>query len=273
MIALVVADMSNKFFMEAAKGLEEEVASKGYNLVIASSDADQAKERALITALVERRVDGICIAPTDTKGDTINSAIAGGTPVVLIDRCLKDVNSSQVLWNDRETAKELTNRILAAGHQRIGVINVTLRHSTGQERLEGVREAMKEVGLTLDKEYISGSNFSTEEAYVSTMRMLNKSTRPTALICANNIVADGALMAIREKHLKVGEDISVVSFGKLAYNRYVEHKIVTAHLDSYLMGKKAGLILTELIDGNDIGMTKVVLNATVQDGDSIGGPR
>ena len=88
MIGLIVADLSNQFFMKVAKGLEKSVAAKGYNLVVASSDGRPEKERKLIRAMNDKRLDALCIASVDSEADTINDVIRSGMPIVLVDRTM-----------------------------------------------------------------------------------------------------------------------------------------------------------------------------------------
>ena len=269
LIALVVADLSNFFFMEAAKGLEEEVGRRGYSLVIASSNGDAEKERRLIQTLAERRVDGMCIASVDSDGSAINSIIQGGTRVVLMDRGVDKVQSSQVVWNDFDTAKTLTNLLIEKGHQQIGIVNVTLSHTAGQHRLSGFKSALSEAGIQVPKDFISNSNFSSDEAYLFVKKLMSRKHRPTALVCSNNIMAEGTVRALRELNLQIGEDVSLVSFGFLEYNKYITPTITTAELNSRIMGKRAGSILLEQIMGGAVETTQVVMKSSLKLGDSI----
>ena len=269
LIALVVADLSNRFFMEAAKGLEEEASRHGYNLVIASSDGKSEKERNLIETLVERRVDGLCIAPVDQDATTINGVISGGTPVVLIDRGIENVHSSQVIWNDFETAKMLTNLLIENGHREIAIVNVTLSHMTGLNRLRGFKAAMTEAGLTVPREYSSPSSFSGEEAYAYVRRLMSRKRRPTGLLCANNVIAEGTLFALREMNLAIGQDVSVVSFGYQECNKYIQPQITSAELDSRAMGLRAGQILFDQIRGESIESARIVLKSVFKPGGSV----
>ena len=269
LIALVVADLSNFFFMEAAKGLEEEIGSHGYSLVIASSDGSPEKERKLIQTLAERRVDGMCIASVDSDGAAINDLISAGTRVVLIDRSVDKVQSSQVVWNDFDTAKALTNLLIENGHRRIGIVNVTLTHSAGTRRLAGFQSALKDVGIQVPRDFISKSNFSGEEAFLFVKKLMSKKNHPTALVCSNNVMAEGTVRALRELNLRIGEDVSIVSFGFLEYNKYISPAITTAELDSRIMGKRAGSILLDQISGGLIETTQVVMQTSIKLGNSI----
>lgn len=86
MIGLIVADLSNQFFMKVAKGLEKSVAAKGYNLVVASSDGRPEKERKLIRAMNDKRLDALCIASVDSEADTINDVIRSGCRLCWLSR-------------------------------------------------------------------------------------------------------------------------------------------------------------------------------------------
>lgn len=269
MIALVVPDLSNRFFMEAAKGLELETGKAGYNLVIASSGGKAEKENALIDSLVERRVDGLVVAPSDQKGERIRACMEMHIPVVLIDRGIEGLETSQVLWNNFSGAYDLTKILIDHGHTAIGIVNVSLNNVNGAGRLSGFHQAMQDAGLPRRKEYESKSNFCVEEAHAFVKKVLQLPAPPTALFCANNIMVEGALRALQELHLRLYEDISIVAFGNLECNKYLYPRITAADQDSIEMGRRAGLILDDLLCSGKTELTKVVLNAKLTEGGSV----
>ncbi|MBQ8081579.1 MAG: LacI family DNA-binding transcriptional regulator, partial [Clostridia bacterium] len=221
MAGLIVADLSNQYFMNAVKGIEKVLMAKGYHLVVASSDGRPEKERQLIQAMISKRLDALCIASVDQEGESIRQAISSGTPIVLIDRVLNDVDTSQVCWNDAEAARTLTRLLLEHGHREIAIINVTLTHSVGRDRLAAFRGVMRDAGITLPKSFISPSNFSAEEAQKYVLKVMSGKRRPTALLCANNVMAEGALRALGELRLRLYEDVSLVTVGTPDWNNYM----------------------------------------------------
>ncbi len=269
MIGFIVADLSNEFFMQAAKGLEKVIAGQGYSLVVASSDGSAEKERQLIGALASKRIDGLCVASVDSAPETLRQTICDGTPVVLIDRMLQDVETSQVLWNDADSARTLTQMLIDNGHRDIGIVNVTLSHSAGQNRLAGFLSAMEQAAIPVPKSFISPSNFSSDEAYRFAFKLLSAKRRPTALLCANNVMAEGTLKAMQELGLKVDDDISLVCFGKIEWNKYLSPKITTIELDSWNMGERAGAILIDMIRSGKGLATQVVLPGNLILGGSV----
>lgn len=269
MVALIVADLTNSFFMGVAKGLEATVAQMGLSLVVASSNGSVEKERQLIDTLAERRMDGIVLAPVDKDAEKMVNCTKRGIPLVLIDRTMEGVDTNQVLWNDQESAYDLTRLLIASGHKRIGIINVSLKSSSGIERLSGFKKALEEANISFMREYSSRPNFSLREAYDSVMAMLSLPTPPTALFCANNVMVDGALQAASEKNLRIYDDLSLVGFGNLECNRYVHPRITSACQDSMQMGEQAGNILLRLIRRNGGSTTKTILHTTIQEGESV----
>ncbi len=269
LVALVVADLSNHFFMEIAKGLEAEVSRMGYHLVIASSGGDAEKERELIDTLVERRIDALVIAAVDSKGDKLLRCLRLGIPVILVDRAIPGLTTSQILWNDFESSYQLTRLLIDNGHREIAIVNVTLTNPNGRNRLEGYRQALTDAGIRVPEAYVSPSSFSEDQAYRYVMELMGRGERPTAIYCANNVMLEGTLLALREAGLKVREDISVVAFGNPVCNKYITPQITSAEQDSYEMGCRAGEILAGVLAGKGISHTQVVIPSKIVERGSV----
>lgn len=268
LIALVVPDLSNLFFMEAAKGLEREIAADGYNLVVAGSDGKAEKERHLLESLLERRIDALVIASSDSRGDSIRRFIELRVPVVQIDRILDGLETNQVGWDNTDASRRITQVLVDAGHTDIGIVNVSLKNRNGQGRYYGFVQAMEENGLAVEEEWVSPSNFDGDSAYLWVREALARPYRPTALFCANNIVLAGTLKACAELDLQIGKDISLVSFGMI--ESYFGLRITCMYQDSCEMGRQAGRLLQQSLRlGTDGGCTKIRLEAEFRQGDSV----
>lgn len=267
LIALVVPDLSNLFFMEAAKGLEREIAADGYNLVVAGSDGKAEKERQLLESLLEKRIDALVIASSDSKIDSIQRFLELRVPVVQIDRVLDGLETNQVGWDNNEASRRITRELIDAGHTEIGIVNVSLKNRNGQERYHGFMQAMEESGLPVEEEWVSPSNFDAESAYKWVRGLLACPDHPTALFCANNIVLSGTLKACAELGLQIGRDISLVSFGMV--DSYFGLRVTCMYQDSCEMGHQAGLLLRQLLQSADCGCTRVQLDAPLLRGDSV----
>ena len=269
LIALVIADLSNRFFMDAAKGLEAVIADSDYNLIIASSGGEVKKEQKLIDSLLEMRIAGLVIACIDRNPKKLFTCESMGVPVVLIDRKVEAINTNQVLWDNRDGAYQLTKHLIDHGHKRIAIVNVSLKNSNGQERLAGFKLALRNSGIPCQKEYISKSNFRQEEAYEFVMKVMRLPVPPTAIFCANNIMLEGTLKALRELNLQIYDDVSVVIFGNPECNNYLERKITAATQDTWTMGQTAGKVICDLLENNHIHKTQIVLKTEIIPGASV----
>ncbi len=274
LIALVIADLSNHFFMELAKGLEIEISKLGYQLVIASSGGDIDKERGLIDSLVEQRINGLIIATSDSQGDKIQKCLNLGIPVVLVDRAINGLTTNQILWNDYESSYQLTKLLTDNGHRRIAIVNVVLSNPTGYNRLKGFKQALMDADIDIIDDFISNSNFSEENAYKYVIDIMQRTQPPTAIYCANNIMLEGTLRALRELGKLIYEDVSLVAFGNLLCNKYITPQITSANQNSLEMGHRAGEILSGLIAGKNCSVgqnycTQLVIQSEILEGGSV----
>jgi LacI family transcriptional regulator len=269
LIALVIADLSNRFFMEAAKGLELVISASGYNLIIAGSGGNVEKERAIINSLLEMRIAGLVMACIDKKPDRLNICDSMGIPVVLIDRKVEAINVSQILWNDYVGSCQLTKHLIDYGHKDIAIVNVSLQNNNGLKRLEGFKRALKDANQNCPEEYISRSNFTEEDAYEYVINLFRNFKPPTAIFCANNIMLNGTLAAMRSLKIQIHNDISLVVFGNPECNKYLDRKITAAVQDVRSMGEIAGRLICDLLENRARQDTEIILDVEIVYGDSV----
>lgn len=269
LIAFVIADLSNQFFMDAAKGMESVITDSDYNLIIASSGGEEEKEAKLIDSLLEMRIAGLAIACIDKNSEKLHNCVNMGVPAVLIDRKVETVNTNQILWDNYTGSYQLTKHLVEYGHRNIAIVNVSLSNNNGQERLQGFRQAIKDSGLACPKEYISKSSFTSEEAYEYVLKTMRLPVSPSAIFCANNIMLEGTLKALKELKLRVYDDVSVVLFGNSECNKYLDKKITAAIQDTWSMGRIAGEVMCDLLKHKNIHKTQIVLKTDIIYGDSV----
>lgn len=269
LIALVITDLSDSFFMDAAKGMDSIISESDYNLTISSSMGDAKKEQKLIDSLLERRIAGLVIACVDKNPARLHACEAMGIPIVVIDRKVEAVSASQVIWDNRSGSFQLTDHLIDCGHRQIAIVNVSFQNDNGQERLEGFQQAMKAAGINCPKEYISKPNFYQKEAYDFVLKVMRLPNPPSAVFCANNIMLEGTLEALRDLNLRVYDDVSVVMFGNPECNKYLERKITAAVQEPRSMGEVAGRVMCDLLKNRNISKTQTVLKTKIFFGESV----
>jgi LacI family transcriptional regulator len=217
-IALVVSDISNPFFTQIARGVEDVAQRNGYTVIFGNSDESAEKELQYLHALLGRRVDGLLIAAaSNASRATLELLTQRGTPLVLIDRAIDGIAADLVIGDNAGGAQTLTQHLLKLGHRRIGLINGRRDVSTARDRQRGYEQALRESGIEPDAALIVESNYRRDGGYRAMRQLLAlpADRRPTAIFACNNFLAVGAVEALREAHMAAPDDLALVSFDDL----------------------------------------------------------
>ncbi|SKC47018.1 LacI family DNA-binding transcriptional regulator [Maledivibacter halophilus] len=275
-IGVIVADISNAYFMQIAKGIENVIQEKGYNLIISSTDENPLKEIEILDMLSQKRVDAIIISSCNNDGTFIERLIKRGLPVVLIDRRIKGLTADIIVEDNYVAAYDLVSQLIAKGHKRISIVNGSNFVSSGQERFEGYKKALEDNCLKIRNEYIFQGEFRKEVAYTKIKKMLetmDKDELPTAIFAANNLMAEGVMAALFEKNINIPEDISLVSFGELSTPELIKPRLTVVSQKAFSIGQKAGELAIQRIDEdgnlNRKNYKEIVMVSDIYNGESV----
>ncbi|MCL2080325.1 MAG: LacI family transcriptional regulator [Oscillospiraceae bacterium] len=196
-------------------------------------------------------------------------------PIVVAYSTSSDPSASSVTYDSENICAQITQYILEKGHRDIAVITGPLDTMPTRERLKGILKATKGAGITLDDAMIKSGDWGRESGYIRMNGLLRKKNGalPTAVIAMNDIMAAGAIDAIREAGLRVPEDISIVGFDNREISEYTYPKLTTAEIDLKRIGYKAAEEAARRIsdDGENSGMreiivpSKIIIRDTVKD--------
>lgn len=252
-IGVVIPDISNPYFMTIAKALEDTVRDKGYNLIFCSSDEKPEKEKELLILLYEKRVDAIVLATSGENENTIGQVNESGIPVVLLDR---RTNSNHhdfdfVVEDNVQGAYELTRYLIEQGHKRIGVVNGSMRVSTGYERFQGYKKALATFGIEENINLVYNGNFAQLDGCRAVGYFLNLRKRPTAILSFNNTMSFGVLLELTRRGYRISQDITVASYGEVEAAQLLETpSIVSITQTPHEMGVRVGQILLDRLINN-----------------------
>lgn len=250
-IGLVVPDIANPFFAEIGRGLEEASFDAGYQVIFCNSGGDAEHELRNIAALLEKRVDGIVIAPSAASPDHLVNMIGGDIPVVMVDRDTTGLACDVVLANNASGGEQAVDHFVGLGHQRIAcVVASAASRSAAPGRLHGYRQGMKKAVLddtslivvTDDLENASPES-EVDAGYIATTRILGSSQRPTAIFLTNDLMAIGALRAAHDQELDVPGDLSIVGFDDILLARYTIPSLTTVIQPRSEVGRLAAELL------------------------------
>lgn len=248
-IGLVIPDITNPFFPAVTRGVEDGASSGGYSVFLCNTDNDPAMEDLDVRRLCEHRVDGIIFVGTTDRRDLLESLLTQGIPVVLTDRPVEDLDADSVLVDNTAGARAACRHLIGLGHRRIGLVAGTSRTRTGQDRVAGYQDALREAGIPIDPSLIEQGNYTMESGRRAAQILFGRFPRPTAIFAANDVMAIGVMQAAEEAGLTVPDDLSVVGFDDIEFASMVRPALTTVRQPAYEMGRVAMTMLHERICG------------------------
>jgi LacI family transcriptional regulator len=282
-IGLVIADIENPFFAGAARGVSDAARAAGYEVILTNTDEDPAVERSNVQLLLAKRVDGVLIAPTSPDGTHLATAAQGGCPVVLFDRRVEDLTLDTVLVDNVAAARDVVERLLAAGHRRIAMVTGgsspdertqdRLSVSTGDDRVDGYLAALTAAGIDEPRTYLRTGAQNPDIAFRLMTELVGLSSPPTAVFASDSRVALGVLKAIRAAGLDVPRDISMISFDDADWTSVVNPSISVVAQPTYDLGRRAAELLLSRIDGSEEPPALHMMPTTFLARESVAGPR
>jgi LacI family transcriptional regulator len=255
-IGVLVPDVENPHFSESVRVFEDAAFRAGYRLLLCNTDETPEKQRAYLKVLADERVLGVIVAPADSTGAGLEPLFALDIPVVAFDRLVSDGRADAVLCDNRSATQQATEHLVFLGHQRIAFVGGRPDVETGAERLDGYLAAMRAAALT---PFSVNGGFRRELAEHEVKELLGIAARPTALVIANNLMAVGALRAIRSAGLGIPTEIAVVAVDDPPWAELVEPPLTVVAQPVRRMAETAIHLLLERIEGRRVEPTRIVL--------------
>jgi len=244
LVGVVVPNVTNPLYTEVVEGIESTLFREGYTVVFCDSHFDLEREDHALQVLWEQRVAGIIVAPIDSQQGHLHWMPERGMPNVWLDSSdipLLDIN--QVAVDDGLGAYLACQHLLALGHRRIALINGPTSVLACAERLKGYERALTEQGVTLDAGLIAEGNLVIQGGYEAALNLLRRRPDLTAIFCANDAMAIGALKALREAKLAVPEQVSLVGCDDIPVAEQLQPALTTVWQPKYELGQIAARIL------------------------------
>lgn len=275
-IAMVVPDLTNQFFAMVAEGVQRAASAVDVLVVLVLPDATELPEESQAKLLRSQRVDGVIyLSGTGSMPASIYELARSG-PVVLVDEQIPGRDLPAVVCDSRKGAREVAAHVLGQGHRRLAVIGGPPALWTAQQRLAGYREAFAGAGIDPDSVPVHAGDYRLQSGAAMAARILAlpQADRPTALICANDLMAIGAIECLRSHGMGVPADMSVVGFDDLPISALLTPRLTSVRQPAHDMGFQAARVLFDLLEGKESVTVPVdQLPAVVQLRDSVCPPR
>ncbi|MFW6381090.1 MAG: LacI family DNA-binding transcriptional regulator [Bacillota bacterium] len=250
-IGLLIPDITNPFFPEVARGVEEAAEKAGYSIFLCNTNWNSERESKYINVLLQKQVDGVIIAPSSESPAHLQKLMESNTKTVFVSRIIRQLNTTSIIIDNVSGAVMAMEHLLQEGHKRIGFISGPLDISANKDRLRGYREALESNGIEIDDVLIKEGDFKRESGHFLMHDLLALEEKPTAIFAANDLLALGAIRAIREEGYQIPEEVAVVGFDDIEFASLPEIQLSTVSQPKYDLGKLAFEVLCDQIKGGD----------------------
>lgn len=252
-IGLIVTDITNPYYSSLAKGVEDRAGACGYNVILCNTDDSAEKEATYIDVLLEYSVAGVIVTGmTNPESRQIQTIIQSKIPLVSIDRYVSPDTVSVFLDSFRGTYIS-TEYLIKKGHRKIAFISGDKDLKTPNQRLNGYLQALRDYKIEENAGIIRLGTYHMEDGYQNALGLLNrKEPEFTSIVCGNDLIAYGAIKAIKEKGLTVPGDISVVGFDDIYLSPMFEPALTTIKQPIYDIGSYAIDVMIRLVKNETV---------------------
>lgn len=270
-LGFVSADMADAFFGQTMRGFTDIARAQGYDVIITNSEEDPRLERRAVETLLQRRVDGILLAPTQLdKPRHLEAVLASGLPVVQIDRSVRGLAADAVLIDNVGAAREAVNHLIERGHERIGLLTAGLADGdpvaqldavatdpvhaqTPLSRAVGYLSALRSAGLPVEAPLIASASSAAlyaDRAEAAVAGLLAQPAPPTAILAVDGTLTLCAFEAVQDSGLRFPDECTVLGFDDLDWTRIVRPRVTVVAQPAYDIGATAARRLLARLAGD-----------------------
>ncbi|WP_104168561.1 LacI family DNA-binding transcriptional regulator [Arthrobacter sp. SX1312] len=247
LIGVLVPRLTDLVLASIYESIDAAASTAGYGTVVANTLDDPGHRRARLDAMLSRRIDGVIIGDSHS-GDTVAHELRGrGVPYVLVMRTLEGHLS--VTTDDYRGGQLAAEHLLSLGHRRVGVIAGDQLASTGRERTLGFRRAYEAAGFPLPESYVVASAFSTPSGLEAGAELMRLPEPPTAIFAVHDLLALGAMGAIRDAGKRVGADVALIGYNDLDLAGTLPVPLTSVRSDLAAMGTQSVEALLRIMRG------------------------
>jgi DNA-binding LacI/PurR family transcriptional regulator len=259
MIGLLLPDISNPYFAELARHIEDRAHELGYNIVICNTDNRLDKESEYLTFLQQKGVDGILLSTGLAHPHSLELLLERKLPIVLISREVPQAVVNTVIVDDYMGGYLATSHLLQLGHRDIAIIVESMDLASSRGRLKGYRSALQEYEIPYQEKWVTVSDFTIASGMEAAGRLMDGPGRPTAVFANNDLLAIGTIQAARARGIAVPDQLSVVGFDNTFLATVIDPSLTTVGQPIRELGRQAVDLLHKQIVGDEQAKQRIVL--------------
>lgn len=248
-LGLLATSSEAPYFAEIIEAIEHHCFERGYTLILGNAHNDLQKQRAYLSMMAQKRVDGLLVMCSEYPDDLLSMLEENrNIPMVVMDWGESRGDFTDTVLDNAFHGGYLAGRyLIERGHRDIGAIPGQMERNTGGGRHAGFLQALTEAGITVRDEWIVQGDFEPESGHRAMQQILQQKQRPTAVFCGGDIMAMGAICAADEMGLRVPQDISVIGYDNVRNARYFTPALTTVHQPKAQLGEEALEMLLDRI--------------------------
>lgn len=260
LIGVIIPEIANPYFSGLVEGIESVAHQHQSHIMLAVSRKDPRREMDLLRIFQARQMDGIILAAARVGGELRRVLQSLTIPYVLIGQRPAGLRAPCVKVDNRRAACEVTTHLIGKGHRRIGMISGPMWDlASGKERYEGYRDALGEAGWTPRPEWVAAEeSFRLQDGVKGMERILRAKERPTAVFCACDRMAVGAIQALESRGIRVPDQIAVAGFDDEEAATMIRPRLTTVRHSPFEMGWKATERLMATLRGEGSSPDEVI---------------
>lgn len=258
-IIVAVPNISNPFTSRFVQGIENLAREAGYRVLLAITESDQLLLDSYVKMIAGKQADGLIVLDTVQPCSPREDSEDTPTPIVLACEYPPDTTRSRVRHDNVEAMAAIVDHLVRLGHQKIAAITGPIEQRMGLDRLSGFKLGMRRAGLDVAQAPIAYGDFSLDAGYRSTAELLARGEAFTAICCASDEMAIGALARLREAGLKVPDDVSVTGFDNLRVSAFSIPPLTTVDVPIQGTGEAAMRLMLDLLRDPEEAPREVIL--------------
>lgn len=249
-IGLLIPDITNPYYPELAKGVEDAASEKGYNVILCDGGNSTEKELTHLDFLSEHYVSGLVYSnAVEISEATFNKMKKQKMASVFVDSKNASGSAYNIYVDNKNAMIDIVKYLYSNGHRRIAFLGGNPGSYSTIKRFEGYLEALDELHIPYDPQLMIEGDYVIGKARKQVRELMSRNTKFTAICCCNDLMAVGALEVFEEMGMRVPEDISVVGFDDIYLARHMRPRLTTMKQPAYEMGRKSADVLIDLIEG------------------------
>jgi LacI family transcriptional regulator len=246
-VGVLISDLRNSFYADLAAGVEQRLRAAGYHMILVNDDGRAEDEMLAVEQFTAMRVAGVILTPVSAKA--LRSLHQLGLPVVQADRRLSKQYGDAVLGANEEGARLLTAHLLGLGHRRVALLIDETKWTSGAGRLAGYRDAHARAGLPVHEPLVVYTSFDADAARASTAKVLDEHPGVTAVVAANNVLAQGAFEEIQRRGLRMPDELSLAAYDEVPWMSMVRPAVTTVSQHTFELGVRCAEVLVDRLTG------------------------